>query len=60
MNRHGIEPDIRWSTEVIGADWSDETALWQVRTRDADGTEATLPARAIISAVGQLNRAAHP
>ena len=56
MNRHGIEPDIRWSTEVIGADWSDETGLWQVRTRDADGNEATLPARAIISAVGQLNR----
>ncbi len=60
MNRHGIESDIRWSTEVIGADWSDETGLWQVRTRDADGNEATLPARALISAVGQLNRAHTP
>ncbi len=26
MNRHGIEPDIRWSTEVIGADWSTRRA----------------------------------
>src|ERR1700749_1236154 len=41
MNRHGIEPDIRWSTEVIGADWSDETGLWQVRTRDGEGNEVT-------------------
>ena len=34
--------------------------LWQVRTRAADGTEDLLPARAIISAVGQLNRAHIP
>src|SRR5690348_14641221 len=60
MNRHDIEPDVRWNTEVIGADWSDETGLWQVRTRDASGKEDTLPARAIISAVGQLNRAHTP
>ncbi len=56
MNRHGIAPDVRWSTEVVGADWSDEAGLWRVRTRAADGTESVLEARAIISAVGQLNR----
>jgi 4-hydroxyacetophenone monooxygenase len=56
MAKHGIEPHVRWETEVLGAEWSESTASWSVRTRAHDGTESTIPARAIISAVGQLNR----
>ena len=56
MTRHGIEPHVRWETEVMGAAWDDDGGTWAVRIRGADGTEETLAARALISAVGQLNR----
>ncbi len=56
MDKHGIGPHVRWETEVLGATWDEGGAVWSVRTRAADGTEATLEARAVISAVGQLNR----
>lgn len=56
MGRHGIGPHVRWETEVLGATWDDADATWCVRTRHRDGTEDTLRARAVISAVGQLNR----
>lgn len=56
MARHGIEPHVRWSTEVVRAAWHEPTATWQVTVRTADGAEEVLPARALISAVGQLNR----
>ena len=56
MTKHGIEPHIRWETEVLGAAWDDASATWSVRVRSADGSEETLVARAVISAVGQLNR----
>jgi 4-hydroxyacetophenone monooxygenase len=56
MHRHGIHDHIRWNTEVVSARWNDETSTWDVAIRSADGTEETLTARAVISAVGQLNR----
>jgi 4-hydroxyacetophenone monooxygenase len=60
LDRHGLDPHIRWNTEVIAASWDDTTATWRVRVRTADGTpdgtEETLVARAVITAVGQLNR----
>jgi 4-hydroxyacetophenone monooxygenase len=56
MDKHGIGPHVRWGTEVLGAAWDDEAGTWQVKVRSSDGTEATLVARAVISAVGQLNR----
>ncbi len=56
MVKYGIEPYVRFETEVLGAAWDDATATWSVRVRPADGTEETLTARAVISAVGQLNR----
>jgi 4-hydroxyacetophenone monooxygenase len=37
MHRHGIEPHIRFDTEVLGADWDDDSATWTVRVRGADG-----------------------
>lgn len=55
MHRHQIDPHIRWSTEVVSADW-DDASVWNVAIQNADGTQETLRARAVISAVGQLNR----
>ena len=56
MTKHAIEPHVRWQTEVVGAEWDDTDGSWNVRVRSADGQHETLRARAIISAVGQLNR----
>jgi len=56
MERHGVTPHVRWETEVVAARWDDDAGSWRVRIRSADGTEETLAARAVISAVGQLNR----
>ena len=56
MDKHGIRPHVRWNTEVLGAQWDDDDGTWSVAVRSDDGTESTLVARAVISAVGQLNR----
>src|SRR6202011_257934 len=60
MHRHGIADHVRFSTEVLSAEWNDATSTWSVRIRTAAGggekTDETLTARAVISAVGQLNR----
>jgi len=56
MDKYGIGPHVRWETEVLGAEWDEASATWSVRTRAADGTEDVLVARAVVSAVGQLNR----
>jgi len=56
MDKHGIGSHVRWETEVLGATWDEDTATWAVGIRGPDGTEDVLTARAVISAVGQLNR----
>jgi 4-hydroxyacetophenone monooxygenase len=56
MERRGITPHIQFETEVLGADWDEAAGTWTLTTRHADGTEDALVARAVISAVGQLNR----
>lgn len=53
VDRHQLEPHIRWNTEVVSAAW--DGAMWNVTVRSANGTE-TLKANAVITAVGQLNR----
>ena len=60
MDRHGVRPHVRFESEVLGARWDDESSTWSVHVRAADGTEETLVARAVISGVGQLNRAKLP
>ncbi len=55
MHRHGLADDIWFDTEVLGAAWDDESATWAVTVRRGDGATETLRARAVISAVGQLN-----
>ena len=56
MDKHGIAPHVRWQTEVTSATWHDDTATWTVETRGPNGELERLEAKAIISAVGQLNR----
>jgi len=56
MDKHDVGPHVRWETEVTEANWDDAAATWTVRTRGVDGVESTLHARAVISAVGQLDR----
>jgi 4-hydroxyacetophenone monooxygenase len=56
MTKHDVGPHVRWDTEVIGATWNDADATWLVETEGIDGIRTTLTARAVISAVGQLNR----
>ncbi|MBX3285229.1 MAG: NAD(P)-binding domain-containing protein [Actinobacteria bacterium] len=56
VDRHGIRRRIRFGTEVVGATWDDATGTWDVEVREPDGSTGHLEARAVISAVGQLNR----
>ncbi len=56
MEKYGIDKHIRWETEVISTRWDDASSTWKVQARAADGSVETLTARAVISAVGQLNR----
>jgi 4-hydroxyacetophenone monooxygenase len=57
VDRHQLGPNIRWNTEVVSAAWDGET--WNVTVRSTNGIE-TLTANAVITAVGQLNRAYIP
>ena len=51
MERHGVADHIRFGTTVTQAEWDDTTSTWVVRLH----TGEVLQARALISAVGQLN-----
>jgi 4-hydroxyacetophenone monooxygenase len=56
MDKYGLGEHVRWQTEVIGAEWNDDEATWTITARSADGEITTTHARALITAVGQLNR----
>src|ERR1700744_2706518 len=56
MNKHALDAHVRWQTEAVSAEWNDDDGLWTVSLRSHDGEISTLRARAIITAVGQLNR----
>jgi 4-hydroxyacetophenone monooxygenase len=56
MDRHDIRGHVLWETEATEASWDDATATWTVRARDRSGALTELTARAVVSAVGQLNR----
>ena len=57
MDKYGIGRHVRWETEVTEASLGRrDSATWTVRARDRNGATTTLSARAVISAVGQLNR----
>ncbi|BBY07332.1 NAD(P)/FAD-dependent oxidoreductase [Mycobacterium noviomagense] len=56
MSKYGIGEHVRWQTEVLAADWNDDDGVWTVSARSHDGNITTMRARAVITAVGQLNR----
>jgi 4-hydroxyacetophenone monooxygenase len=56
MEHHHVAPHVRWESEVEEAVWDQSAGVWRVTVRGADGKHETLEARAVISAVGQLNR----
>jgi 4-hydroxyacetophenone monooxygenase len=56
----GLREHIRFSTEVVSAEWSDADLRWTVVVRGPDGREEALDADAVVSAVGQLNRPSFP
>jgi 4-hydroxyacetophenone monooxygenase len=56
MDRYDIGRHVLWETEVTEACWDDSSSTWIVRARDRNGATTELSARAVISAVGQLNR----
>ncbi|ADP80154.1 flavin-containing monooxygenase [Pseudofrankia inefficax] len=61
LDHHGIEPHVRWNTEVTGARWQEATGRWEVTVRGAGSSEPEiLQARALITAVGQLSRPSVP
>ncbi len=55
MERHGVDRYVRWETEVDHMVWDDEQSVWSVSITGPDGS-VTIEARAVITAVGQLNR----
>ena len=56
----GIREHIRFNTEVVSARFDEERCIWSVRLRSADGSEETIDAEALVSAVGQLNQPKMP
>jgi len=56
MRKHDLERHIRFGTEVVGARWDEDSAAWEVTVRTPAGNDETVWARAVIAAVGQLNR----
>jgi 4-hydroxyacetophenone monooxygenase len=60
MVRHGVDRHVRWRTEVERAEWDDDSQVWRVTVRLADGSREVRTVNAVISAVGQLNRPSIP
>ena len=55
-----LRSHIRFGTEVLAAEFCEDTATWKLTIRNPDGGEETLEANALVSAVGQLNRPSLP
>jgi 4-hydroxyacetophenone monooxygenase len=55
-DKHDLRPHIRFNTQVVEARFDEAAKLWRVKIRKPDGSEETLVANAVISAVGQLNQ----
>ena len=58
--KHDLRPHIRFETEVRQAVFHEDRAMWTVTAKSKDGRTETLEARAVITAVGQLNQPRFP
>jgi 4-hydroxyacetophenone monooxygenase len=52
FDKHDLGAHTRFSTEVVGATWDETAGTWSVELDDG----STLVARAVVAAVGQMNR----
>ena len=52
----GLTEHIRFGTEVVSAEYRDARGDWNVCIRCPDGSQESIEANVIVSAVGQLNR----
>ncbi len=52
----GVAPHIRYGAEVTSVAWDDDAAEWSASLRCTDGSEDSIRASCVVSAVGQLNR----
>lgn len=60
VDRFGIADHIRYGVEVAGAQWNEATEQWSIDLALADGSRETATAKAVVSAVGFLNRPNEP
>ncbi len=56
MKKYDLAEHVQWQTEALSAEWNDDDGSWSVSLRSPDGQSSTVRARALITAVGQLNR----
>lgn len=59
-DRYDVASHARFNTEVVGATWDDDSAIWSVETRGSDGSADTLSARGLICAMGQFSNPVIP
>jgi cation diffusion facilitator CzcD-associated flavoprotein CzcO len=59
-DRFDVRKYVRTSTFVTECRWDEASCTWTVRSRGADGAEATHEAEALVLATGQLNQPAMP
>ncbi len=59
-DKFGIRDHIQFNTEVGAMRYDESAGLWEVDVRRGDGSEETLTANVVVSAVGQLNRPSIP
>ena len=59
-DKYGIRKNVRFQTEVVRADFDEDSQVWRVKVKGPDGREDSIVADAMISAVGQLNRPRYP
>jgi 4-hydroxyacetophenone monooxygenase len=59
-DKHGLRRHIRFETQVQDCVWDEGRKVWNVRIESMDGKAETLVAKAVISAVGQLNQPRYP
>ena len=55
-----LRKHIRFEHEIVSATWDESALTWSVVVQGPDGTQSTVTANAVISAVGQLNRPNYP
>lgn len=55
-DKHALREHIRFNTELTSALWDEALKSWRLTLRSSDGTTTNMTTRALISAVGQLNR----